>query len=42
MGRTDIDDALKRLDCLTQEEVRMVIAQVLKAINGFKDGAQPY
>ena len=31
IGRTDIDDALKRLDKLTQEEVRMAVAQNLKA-----------
>jgi hypothetical protein len=31
IGRKDIDDALKRLDKLTQEEVRMAVAQNLKA-----------
>ncbi|KAI9459941.1 hypothetical protein BJY52DRAFT_1264690 [Lactarius psammicola] len=40
LGRTDIEDALKRLDSLTQEEVRMAIAQVLKGINGLKDDAK--
>jgi len=30
IGRTDIEDALKRLDMLTQEEARMATAQVLK------------
>ena len=30
LGKTDIEDALKRLDKLTQEEVRMATAQVLK------------
>jgi hypothetical protein len=30
MGRTDVDDALKRLDNLTNEEARMATAQVLK------------
>ena len=29
-GRTDLEDALKRLDKLTQEEVRMAAAQLLK------------
>jgi hypothetical protein len=29
-GKTDIEDALKRLDTLTNEEVRMATAQVLK------------
>jgi uncharacterized protein YoxC len=33
MGRTDIEDALKRLDRLTQEEARMAAAQVLKVAN---------
>jgi hypothetical protein len=31
IGRTDLQDALKRLDRLTQEEVRMAVAQNLKA-----------
>jgi Lhr-like helicase len=31
IGRTDMEDALKRLDKLTQEEARMTIAQNLKA-----------
>ncbi len=30
MGRTDMEDGLKRLDKLTQEEARMATAQVLK------------
>ena len=31
IGRTDMEDALKRLDKLTQEEVRMAVAENLKA-----------
>ena len=31
LGRTEIEDALKRLDKLTQEESRMAAAQNLKA-----------
>jgi CMP-2-keto-3-deoxyoctulosonic acid synthetase len=31
IGKTNIEDALKRLDKLTNEEVRMVTAQVLEA-----------
>jgi hypothetical protein len=31
IGRDDIEDALKRLDNLTQEEARMATTQVLKA-----------
>ena len=34
MGRTDIKDALGRLDRLTQEEARMAAAQGLKATHG--------
>jgi hypothetical protein len=30
IGRTDMEDGLKRLDKLTQEEARMATAQVLK------------
>lgn len=30
MGRTDLEDALKRLDKLTHEEARMATAQILK------------
>jgi hypothetical protein len=30
IGKTEIEDALKRLDKLTQEEARMATAQVLK------------
>jgi hypothetical protein len=33
MGKNDIEDALKRLDRLTQEEVRMAAAQLLKVTN---------
>jgi archaellum component FlaC len=31
IGKSDMDDALKRLDKLTQEEARMAVAQNLKA-----------
>ncbi|KAF8485592.1 hypothetical protein F5888DRAFT_1764605 [Russula emetica] len=30
-GRTDMEDALKRVEKLTNEEIRMATAQVLKA-----------
>jgi archaellum component FlaC len=33
MGKNDIEDALKRLDKLTQEEARMAAAQLLKVTN---------
>jgi hypothetical protein len=38
LGRTDIEDALKRLDMLIQEEVQMAIAQILKVATEVKDG----
>ena len=34
VGRTDIEDALQRLEKLTQEEVRMATAEGLKATHG--------
>jgi hypothetical protein len=36
VGRTDIEDALKRLDDLTRGEVQMAIAQILEATNELK------
>ena len=40
IGRTDLEDALKRLDRLTQEEARMAAAQVLKVANTVDDKVQ--
>jgi hypothetical protein len=37
LGRTDIEDGLKRLDILIQEEVQMAIAQILKVTSEVKD-----
>jgi hypothetical protein len=37
IGKTDIEDALKRLDKLTNEEVRMVTVQVLEATKAIDD-----
>jgi archaellum component FlaC len=37
IGRTEVEDALKRLDKLTQEEARMATAQVLKAMHTVDD-----
>jgi hypothetical protein len=34
LGRNDVEDALKRLDKLTQEEAKMVTAEVLKVTRG--------
>jgi hypothetical protein len=47
LGRNDVEDALKRLDKLTQEEAKMATAEVLKITRGLDsnvkvliDGAQ--
>jgi hypothetical protein len=40
IGRTDLEDALGRLDRLTQEEARMAAAQVLKVANTVDDKVQ--
>jgi hypothetical protein len=40
IGRTDLEDALKRLDRLTQEEARLVAAQVLNVANTVDDRVQ--
>jgi hypothetical protein len=37
VGGSDIENALKRLDTLTQEETRMAIAQVLKASHSIEE-----
>ncbi len=37
VGRKDIEDALKRLDRLTQEEVRMAATQILKLTHSVED-----
>ncbi|KAF8494340.1 hypothetical protein F5888DRAFT_1890923, partial [Russula emetica] len=37
IGRTDLEDALKRLEKLTNEEVRMTTAQVLKVTHTVND-----
>ena len=34
LGKTDIEDALKRLDKLTQEDARMATAQLLTLTHG--------
>ena len=40
IGRRDIEDALSRLDRLTQEEARMATAQVLKVVNRVEDSVK--
>ncbi|KAH9169375.1 hypothetical protein EDB89DRAFT_2098979 [Lactarius sanguifluus] len=36
-GRTDLEDALRRLDNLTQEEARMALAEVLRIAHSIRD-----
>ena len=40
IGKTDMEDALKRLDKLTQEEARMATAEVLKITHTIDDGVK--
>ena len=40
IGRTDISDALIKLEKLTEEEVKMVTAQTFKLANDIKDGVK--
>ncbi|KAF8464790.1 hypothetical protein DFH94DRAFT_686515 [Russula ochroleuca] len=37
IGKTDLEDALKRLDKLTQDEARMATAEVLRATHAIND-----
>jgi len=37
IGKTDMEDALKKLDKLTQEEARMIIAENLRATHAVED-----
>ena len=36
-GMTDLEDAVKRLDNLTQEEARMALAEVLRITHDVRD-----
>jgi hypothetical protein len=36
-GRTDLGDAVKKLDRLTQEEARMALAELLRITHIFRD-----
>jgi hypothetical protein len=38
LGRNDVEDALKRLDKLTQEEAKMATAEVLNKVKVLVDG----
>ncbi|KAN0139315.1 hypothetical protein V8E53_002816 [Lactarius tabidus] len=39
-GKTDLEDAVTRLDRLTQEEARMALAEVLRITHGVRDKVQ--
>ena len=39
-GRTDLEDALKKLDRLTQEEARMALAEVMRVTQSVRDGVK--
>jgi hypothetical protein len=38
LGKNDVEDALKRLDKLTQEEAKMATAEVLNNVKVLVDG----
>ena len=38
VGGTDLEDAVKKLDRLTQEEARMALAEVLRITHNVRDG----
>jgi hypothetical protein len=40
IGKTDMEDALKKLDKLTQEEARMIIAENLRATHAVDEGVR--
>ncbi len=41
IGKTDMEDALKKLDRLTQEEVRIIIAENLRATRAVERSSSP-
>ena len=40
IGKTDMEDALKKLDDLTQEEARMMIAENLRAMHAVDESVR--
>ena len=40
LGRNEIEDSLKRLDTLTQEEARMAIAEILRVTHSVDDNVR--
>ncbi len=37
LGKNEIEDSLKRLDTLTQEEARMAIAEIMRVTQNIND-----
>jgi len=40
LGRNEIEDSLKRLDTLTQEEARMATAEILRVAHDVRDNVK--
>ncbi len=40
LGRNEIEDSLKRLDTLTQEEARMATAEILRVAHSVDDNVK--
>ena len=40
LGRNEIEDSLKRLDTLTQEEARMATAEILRVAHNVDDNVK--
>jgi len=40
LGKNEIEDSLKRLDALTQEEARMAIAEILRVTHSVDDNVR--
>ena len=40
LGKNEIEDPLKRLDTLTQEEARMAIAEILRVTHSVDDNVR--
>jgi len=40
LGKNEIEDSLKRLDTLTQEEARMAIAEILRVTHSVDDNVR--
>ena len=40
LGKNEIEDSLKRLDTLTQEEARMAIAEIMRVTHSVDDNVR--